>query len=151
MTKRDAWAGSFDELLTLQSPRKDCPLHFPTPPKIAAPWTCPGCHNEAEQMRRLGTRDSDDAGDEGIEAQHCSAKSRLCQGTDAVTEKQRRWIHHLMASSVTDGVTAPDVDKLTREEAQTWIDQHNHRWMQLEPPPKLSREEFMRWTAPSRR
>ncbi len=32
LTKRDAWAGTFDELLTLDQPRADCPLTLPPVP-----------------------------------------------------------------------------------------------------------------------
>ena len=39
LTDRDAWAGTFSELL-LDAPRpdSDMPLHLPTPPKPATPW-----------------------------------------------------------------------------------------------------------------
>ena len=39
LTKRDAWAGAFDELL-LDEPRPDadCPMHLPDPPAPAHPW-----------------------------------------------------------------------------------------------------------------
>lgn len=32
LTKRDAWAATFDDLLTRDSPRTDCPTSMPTPP-----------------------------------------------------------------------------------------------------------------------
>jgi hypothetical protein len=32
LTKRDAWAGSFHELLTLDAPRTDTPMHLPAAP-----------------------------------------------------------------------------------------------------------------------
>jgi hypothetical protein len=34
--QRDAWAGSFHELLTLQTPRTDAPMHLPDAPPPAA-------------------------------------------------------------------------------------------------------------------
>ncbi len=37
LTKRDAWAGSFDELL-LDQPRMDTPVHLPDAPKPSSPW-----------------------------------------------------------------------------------------------------------------
>ena len=42
LTKRDAWAGSFDELL-LDEPRgdDDCPMHLPDAPPPAKPWDPP--------------------------------------------------------------------------------------------------------------
>lgn len=45
LTQRDAWAGSFHELLTLDSPRKDCPMHLPTPPVPATPFPGGMCDN----------------------------------------------------------------------------------------------------------
>ena len=38
LTQRDAWAGSFHELLTLDTPRTDCPMHLPTPPVPVTPF-----------------------------------------------------------------------------------------------------------------
>ena len=40
LTKRDEWAGSFDELL-LDTPRTDAPYHLPEAPEPASPWTPP--------------------------------------------------------------------------------------------------------------
>ncbi|TVU12822.1 hypothetical protein EJB05_46484 [Eragrostis curvula] len=34
LTKRDAWAGTFDSVLTRDTPRKDCPLTLPEPVKL---------------------------------------------------------------------------------------------------------------------
>ncbi|GJN22629.1 hypothetical protein PR202_gb10214 [Eleusine coracana subsp. coracana] len=34
LTKRDAWAGTFDTVLTRDTPRKDCPLTLPEPVKL---------------------------------------------------------------------------------------------------------------------
>ena len=34
-TRRDAWAASFHEVLSLSSPRTDCPIHLPDPPPPA--------------------------------------------------------------------------------------------------------------------
>ena len=89
-TKRDAWAGSFEELLTLDSPRTDCPLHFPESPPVAAPWTCPGCHNPPSELRRLAESTEP-------EGQHCSATRRVCEGSAAVTDRQKRTVRQLSA------------------------------------------------------
>ena len=40
LTKRDAWAGNFEELL-LDSPRDDAPMHLPDAPAPASPWDPP--------------------------------------------------------------------------------------------------------------
>ena len=45
LTQRDAWAGSFHELLTEEIPREDCPLHLPTPPVPATPFPGGLCDN----------------------------------------------------------------------------------------------------------
>ena len=37
LTKRDAWAGSFTELLTLDQPRTDAPMHLPSAPNGGKP------------------------------------------------------------------------------------------------------------------
>jgi len=94
-TKRDAWAGSFEELLTLDSPRTDCPLHFPESPPVAAPWTCPGCHNPPSELRRLAESTEP-------EGQHCSATRRVCEGSAAVTDRQKRIVRQLSALLVSD-------------------------------------------------
>jgi hypothetical protein len=36
LTRRDAWAGSFAELLSLDAPRTDCPMTLPAPPRGTA-------------------------------------------------------------------------------------------------------------------
>ena len=41
LTKRDAWAGSFTELLTLDQPRTDAPMHLPLAPGEATPPPLP--------------------------------------------------------------------------------------------------------------
>ena len=143
LTKRDAWAGTFDELLTLDEARTDCPLHFPEPPPVAAPWTCPGCQNTESELRRLEVAD-------GPEGQHCPASTGVCEGTAAVTQKQRRMINHLMSTGVTTEADQPDWDTLTFAEAEEWIEHHSGKWMELPAPPKLSDEEYDRWTAVAR-
>uniref|UniRef100_A0A7S3JZJ1 Phosphoesterase n=1 Tax=Aureoumbra lagunensis TaxID=44058 RepID=A0A7S3JZJ1_9STRA len=41
LTKRDAWAGTFDELFSESSPRTDTPLHLPQAPNASSPWDPP--------------------------------------------------------------------------------------------------------------
>jgi len=52
LTKRDAWAGSFDELLTLPSPRMDAPLHLPEAPEPATGHNHHSCGAPTEPTRR---------------------------------------------------------------------------------------------------
>ena len=46
LTHRDAWAGSFHELLTLDTPRTDAPMHLPEPP-------APHVARERRRLQRL--------------------------------------------------------------------------------------------------
>jgi hypothetical protein len=115
-------SGSLTELLTLEAPRTDCPMHFPESPpvaiaaghraiqlllrarlshpwfsaqkytkrrldgsmargQVAGPWTAPGTHNEASELRRLAEA-------AGPEAQHCGAQTPgVCEGTAAVSPR----------------------------------------------------------------
>lgn len=56
LTKRDAWAGSFDELL-LDTPREesDMPMQLPPAPHPSSPWLPPP-GSEAEGEQRVGRR-----------------------------------------------------------------------------------------------
>jgi len=143
LTKRDAWAATFDELLTLDAPRTDAPMHFPEPPPVAAPWTCPGCVNppEEEDRRRLGE----------LQPQHCSAKKRTCEGQEQLTMKQRRAIEALSHPQGRLGAAAPDMDEMDYAAAEAWIEHHSNKWMDLPAPDKLTEEEYMYWTQSSRR
>ena len=141
----DAWAATFDELLTLDEARTDAPMHFPEPPPVAAPWTCPGCTNPPEEdRRRLGSAD-------GPAAQHCSAKQRTCEGQAQLTMKQRRAIEALSHPQGRLGVAAPDMDKMDYAAAEAWIQNHSNKWMELPAPNKLTADEYMHWTQASRR
>lgn len=116
---RDAWAGSFVELLTLDSPRTDCPMHLPTSPPISGPWTAPGTKNEPSDLRRLAEADA-------VE-QHCSAQHRVCEGNAAVTQRQKRLIRELTGYFP----AAPDPAELDYTSAAEWIEEHQAKWMQL--------------------
>merc|ERR1719231_633952 len=144
LTKRDAWSGTFGPLLTLDKPRTDCPMHFPAGPPISGPWTCPGCHNEASELRRLRELEEQEK-----QAQHCSAQKQVCQGTASITERQKRQIRSL---SQHFPESTPALESLDYETAERWIDIHERKWMDEVPLlPKLGAEEFMQRTAPSRR
>jgi hypothetical protein len=108
LTKRDAWSGSMTELLTLDEPRDDCPLHFPEGPPVSGPWTAPGTTNSASDLRRLAARFEDSP-----EAQHCSAERRVCEGSASVTERQKRLIRKL--ANQFPG-SAPDMEDITYAE-----------------------------------
>ena len=59
-------------------------------------------------------------------------------------------INHLMSTGVTTEADKPDWDTLTFAEAEEWIEHHSGKWMELPAPPKLSDEEYDRWTAVAR-
>lgn len=123
LTKRDAWAGSFEELL-LDTPRTDAPLRMPTPPNVSAPWVGPheyeaSTHVKGERMdmRRLAEMDVlvGTAGAVPV-AQHCSVTNG-CQGPGAVTVKQRRLIE---LYSMLTMAPAPDLEGMSNEQAGAW-------------------------------
>jgi phospholipase C len=86
LTKRDAWAGSFDELL-LDKPRPeaDCPLHLPEAPKPAAPWNPPPPGTApVHGYQEGGYRVEDDGDDDGDDIE---------EGDDAGNEHGERRQH----------------------------------------------------------
>ena len=137
-------AATFDELLTLDEARTDAPMHFPEPPPVAAPWTCPGCVNPPSEERRQ-------LGEDGADPQHCSAKVRTCQGQEQLTQKQRRAIEALSHPQGRLQATPPNMDEMDYAAAEAWIDHHSNKWMDLPAPDKLTEEEYMYWTQSSRR
>ena len=127
LTKRDAWAGSFDELLTLDAPREDAPLHLPEAPKPAVPfppnqgWP-PGVPPTALQSAE--TAIPTEEGPAGREPRHCSGNGK-CAARDGVTQKQRNTIAQFVAVS---GIAPPDLERMSHAEAATWISRawHEH-------------------------
>ena len=126
LTKRDAWAGSFEELL-LDSPRTDAPLQLPTPPPVAQPWGPPHvyqapthAHGQPISMRRLAEMDVL-AGTAGPVPQHCSASTagdeEACRGPNAVTAKQKRLIDFYGKMTQTP---APDLSAMNHAQAAAW-------------------------------
>ena len=117
LTKRDAWAGNFEELL-LDEPRQesDMPMHFPDAPQLTGPgqkpWSAPPAalpapydpsaippltppppmHSDGKHWRALTDADAD-AHDEGaLIPQHCSAKDATCDGLRVLNVRQRRYL-----------------------------------------------------------
>jgi phospholipase C len=125
LTKRDEWSGSFDELLTLDEPRTDAPMHLPEAP-VAPPCIDPWCPPKtARRRQQLGHHAS----------MHCSATTGTCAGFGGVSTSQRRKIQALAA--LTDS-NMPQLDQLTQKGASDWIGQKWAQWMQMPAPPKLS-------------
>jgi len=124
LTKRDGWAGTFDELL-LDSPRGDAPVHLPEAPPPAAPWDPP-------PKRQSPAEDAAPPGPVGSapSAQHCSSwhggEETECRGTDHANLKQRRNVR--LFASLTN-TPEPDVDQMNFSIADQWITARWREWM----------------------
>lgn len=151
LTKRDAWAGSFDELL-LDVPRTDAPMHLPDAPAPAKPWDPPpggifGRKGDDADFFDLAENDDgedemplddDEVVDDGARRrlgtkvkvanppQHCGQKEKICRGPEAVSVKQRRNIK--LFSRLTKKAE-PNVDDMTNNEADRWLSECWEDWM----------------------
>mmetsp|Transcript_16985 Transcript_16985/g.33163 ORF Transcript_16985/g.33163 Transcript_16985/m.33163 type:complete len:656 (-) Transcript_16985:151-2118(-) len=118
LTKRDAWAGNFEELF-LDELRTDAPMHLPAAPPSAAPWSPPPKDDDDSSKRRL--------------AQHCSSvhggSEELCRGYKAVNRKQRKSVRLL---SHMNNVDHPDLEQMSFSEADQWIAREWRHWMEKE-------------------
>jgi hypothetical protein len=116
LSKRDEWAGSFDELL-LDSPRddSDSPMHLPDPPRPAVPWTPP--------PPKLNNLLEDEEEPRDPLPQHCGREDAVCRGSGRESVSQRRRMEWLAHRS---GV-APPTDELTHAEAHAWLSAHWER------------------------
>eukprot|EP00041_Stephanoeca_diplocostata_P025155 m.651968 g.651968 ORF g.651968 m.651968 type:complete len:591 (-) comp22686_c0_seq1:2013-3785(-) len=136
LTKRDMWAGSFDELL-LDQVRTDAPLHLPTAPKAATPWTPPPNMSDTEEGTADGTTTPADviADYDGPEPQHCSLQEQECRGPNHVNAKQRRQLDLLAALT---GSPKPDAADMTSAEAAEWVSTNWGVWMSMESDPPMN-------------
>ena len=142
LTKRDEWAGSFDELFEEQ-PRTDAPYHLPQAPPAASPWDPPPPYTrnsdgnfarevdeDGDRRRSLEVGDDQSEGPAPI-AQHCSSvhggEETECRGHTAVNLKQRRNVR-LLASM--NGVQEPNVEAMSFSEADQWIAREWRKWME---------------------
>jgi len=147
LTQRDAWAGSFHELLTLQEPRTDTPLHFPDGPPIHKSDRPQGHHGHVG--RRL---EQDDV---RPEPRHCSpahtARQRgleeCAADGDSVTLKQRNKIIQLSAVTGVAPPTEQELAAMTKSSAGAWIGArvaesiaHGERWRKT-----LKSDDYAQW------
>lgn len=159
LTKRDAWAGNFEELL-LDAPRPeaDMPYHLPEAPKPAAPWDPPPpdarvpTPGDGHFQRDIGDDDDDHqrrlllstvVGVDGSStsptapiAQHCSnvhgsGSDKPCRGHTKPNLKQRRNVK-LFTQLI--GVPAPNVDAMSFSEVDQWLAKHWRLWMDMGGP-----------------
>eukprot|EP01043_Picozoa_sp_COSAG02_P064859 COSAG02_NODE_9612_length_2160_cov_3.200974_2_plen_173_part_00 len=116
LTRRDEWAGTFEELL-MDEPRvdADCPMHLPDPPTPAHPWTPPP--KEDHQATDNGT----EINSTEPMAQHCGGEDGVCRGADRESTSQRRRMEWL---ALRTGVAAPE-EELSHEAAHEWL---SERW-----------------------
>lgn len=126
LTKRDAWAGSFHELL-LERPRVDVPMHLPEAPKAAAPWDPPPPLSRQQQSPQPTATDGHTV---AATPQHCSSwyggNESLCKGVGHANLKQRRLIR-LLAGLLNTAI--PDLDMMNFTEADQWLAAHWRHWM----------------------
>ena len=147
LTKRDAWAGSFDELL-LDEPRSgsNMPMHLPDAPAPASPWDPP----PGLQLKVNDDDDDDDDDEEEEEEEalsskkaarkrkqtsagpgHCSAwdgakTEEACAGLDHANLKQRR---NLQLLSELTGTPMPDIQAMNVAQADMWLGARWSEWM----------------------
>ena len=130
LTKRDEWAGSFEQLL-LDSPRTDAPAHLPEAP--AAQHQLPareeargssGAGASARRMEEVAHLDPGRA--EQAPARHCSATEPTCRGSELMSVKQQRsmWV---MAQR-TDTALPSDMESMTMHDADAWL---RARWTEF--------------------
>ena len=144
LTKRDAWAGSFDELL-LDTPRTDAPYHLPDAPTPASPWTPPPTENGGRFAEPREHEEEEDSSDDdrrslavsasgGVTAapipQHCSSvhgeEESACLGHTRPNLKQRRNVRLLAELT---GEVVPPVDGMTFSEVDQWQARVWRKWM----------------------
>ena len=141
LTRRDAWAGSFHELLTLNEPRTDAPMHLPDGPPIHAERA-----DEREHRRRLMQQQRHEGMQDGHhevvleEAEpiprHCSAAPvrALDAGECAaegggVTMKQRNRFQVFAAMTNTVAPTETELATMTKDDAAQWQHQRWAQWI----------------------
>jgi hypothetical protein len=130
LTQRDAWAGSFHELLTLDQPRTDAPMHLPD---------APPAHEERERRRRRRLERQQHAGvatnrqPRQHEPKHCSGNTGpafVCaSSSDSVTVKQRnqmKWFASLVGELPP---TTEEMDSMDKEAAAQWVHTRWARWV----------------------
>jgi len=135
LTKRDAWAGSFDELL-LDKPRTDCPMHLPEAPPTFASWDRPQPNMSTsaadaaddDDGRRQLLHGFDVADD--TQPQHCSSRDgghqqQQLECTGGLSTKQRRRIELYAQLTMTP---VPDIGAMGPDEANAFA---SARWDEL--------------------
>ena len=121
LTKRDEWAGSHGELLSLEGPTNQGPMHLPDAP--------PGFEERAASSR--GRRRLLDGREEEATPQHCSLEEQSCGGIGVVTTKQRRKMEEITALTMHP---MPNVDAMSFDEADAFLAERFAHWMRHDYP-----------------
>lgn len=125
LTKRDEWAGEFAELLTLDEPTNQGPMHLPDAPpgydeRIAA----------TASRRRLASRGPTQEVEEPA-PQHCGREEQTCGGQGVVTTKQRRKLEEITALTHTP---MPNTDQMSFHDADAFLAERFSHWMRHDYP-----------------
>ena len=149
LTNRDRWAGSFEELLTLDEPRTDAPLHLPSAPTPVTPFPpcertgCPGPPSSPPPAAAAATGVGDDEpsrrllqqrnGRLDVAERHCTAnvaggQELQCTEPGAeMTQKQRNQLQQLAGALAEQAQPLPagfrTDGQYTSAEATKWIAQ----------------------------
>eukprot|EP01051_Picozoa_sp_SAG22_P005625 SAG22_NODE_339_length_12034_cov_3.087474_2_plen_250_part_00 len=139
LTKRDAWAASFESVLLDALRPEAAPLHFPTAPpprdghwgpwKNNTPSAAANVSKEVEGRRRLDLLRPPASGSLTAQPQHCSMERpphEACMGAAAVTAKQ--WKSVDLYSSLTM-TPRPDIDSMTHQDASVWLRARRAEWL----------------------
>lgn len=116
LTKRDAWAGNFEELL-LDEPRTDAPLHLPDAPDPQDPWEPPPT---TSSTRPIGHCSSFHGQPTETDCKRTHAKANL---------KQRRQIR--LFSSLTGLQVPGNYDDFSFHEADSLLTSLWESWVQM--------------------
>lgn len=117
LTKRDAWAAPFTELLTLDSPRQDCPMTLPDPPEGLAVEDSPTL---------VSTRAGETATDVPLQCKSHSIRRRPDDGECSRHEPTRRQMKQMELFSRLTSTPMPDMSTMGRDDADAWA---RHRFV----------------------
>ena len=123
LTRRDEWAGAMDELLTLDAPTNQGPMHLPD--------AMPGYGDADPHGRRRLFGGEDDGGVEPAVPQHCSLQAQTCEGMGAVTTKQKRKMEEIAALTMHP---LPDIESMDFTSADRFLAQRFADWMAKDYP-----------------
>lgn len=122
LTKRDAWAAPFTELLTLDSPRQDCPMTLPAPPEGAAVLDSPS-------LLPAGDGTGEGEGKEPpLQCKSHSAARRPDDGECSRYEPTRRQMKQMELFGRMTSTPMPDVSAMGRGDADAWARHRFAEW-----------------------